>query len=534
MAEKLLARLSVILIVAMVIIMTAFTVYLVHDRSREMNEMIMEKGVAAAKTGATIMGRILDGIVDNGLFTIDEVFDRTLVPINLPEKITNGYRGVSEKALSSIRKYHYATTLDSYLDNVILDIEDEFLKDPQIMYAVLVDANSYLPTHNSRYSIVLTGNFVYDRDNNRTKRIFSDEIGLKAAQNTHKPFLKQVYQRDTGEVMWDISSPVFVKGRHWGGVRVGFSIDRTEQSVAALRWKLIFLMGLLLVSTALIIAGVTAFVMKPMRFLHRGVGLSLRLKISVMIIFILAFALLLNVFLNYFNFRKNYSNTADSRFFVMARDLRNTAEYGLGMGLLLPELKNIQEVIDEIVKEHEDIVSIAVFNDMGQVIFDTDPDEIGKQVPPEWVGKLKEIDEEAISKLTHKDRFVVFLPLMNTFNIKVGGLTLSFARSHIDRPVKSMFSYLFRYFSILLVISAIVIFMGVSLFSRDIVRDFSKMQSSLEDFPGDKSGSLQGPEPATDLESELTMFRQKGIEALGKIEDVSKELERIDNEGAGR
>ena len=73
---------------------------------------------------------------------------------------------------------------------------------------------------------------------NRTKRIFNDEVGLKAGKYDGKDgnkILRQVYKRDTGETMWDISAPVYVKGKHWGGFRIGFSIGQTEQAINHLR-----------------------------------------------------------------------------------------------------------------------------------------------------------------------------------------------------------------------------------------------------------------------------------------------------------
>ena len=75
-----------------------------------------------------------------------------MVPISLPRKITLGYIGVPKDALEKVMKYYYATTFDSDLDNAVLEIEDEFLKDPQIVFAALVDNNGYLPSHNFRYS----------------------------------------------------------------------------------------------------------------------------------------------------------------------------------------------------------------------------------------------------------------------------------------------------------------------------------------------------------------------------------------------
>lgn len=90
-----------------------------------------------------------------------------------------------------------------------------------IIYTVTVDRNGYLPTHNKRYSMPLTGNLASDLVNNRTKRIFNDKTGLAAAQST-APFLVQNYQRDTGETMADLSVPVVVQGKHWGAIRIGY------------------------------------------------------------------------------------------------------------------------------------------------------------------------------------------------------------------------------------------------------------------------------------------------------------------------
>ena len=254
-------------------------------------------------------------------------------------------------------------------------------------------------------------------------------------------------------------------------------------------------------------------------------NLSLRLRISLMIIFILAFALLLNMFLSFSNFEKNYTNIIYSRFFVIAKDLQNTAEYGLNLGLSLPELVNIQEVINDVVREQRDIVFIRLFNDRGKVIFDTDREGIDGSVPNEWTEKLAGMDSESMSKSVYDDARVVLLPLMNTFNIKTGALALGFSKSHIAIPVKEMLIYLFRYFAMLSAIFAAITLAGVSLFSRNVVRDFSMMLSVLKGY------SVSGSAPMTDMQLQLVEFREKSAEAMRKIEDASKELERIDKKG---
>jgi methyl-accepting chemotaxis protein len=141
---------------------------------------------------------------------------------------------VSEERLFSFLYYptpntdppKFTTDWDRISDRDIQGIEEAVMtRSANLVYAVLVDRHGYLPTHNLRYSQPLTGNLANDLVNNRTKRIFNDKTGLAAARST-TPLLVQRYQRDTGETMADLSVPVFIRGMHWGAVRLGFrSVD---------------------------------------------------------------------------------------------------------------------------------------------------------------------------------------------------------------------------------------------------------------------------------------------------------------------
>ena len=96
------------------------------------------------------------------------------------------------------------------------------------VYALAVDSRGYAPAHNSAFSQAPTGDYQHDLAKSRHKRIFDDPVGQKLAAN-QKPFLFQSYLRDTGEVINDMSMPIFIDGRHWGAVRVGFENHRLVQ-----------------------------------------------------------------------------------------------------------------------------------------------------------------------------------------------------------------------------------------------------------------------------------------------------------------
>lgn len=117
-------------------------------------------------------------------------------------------------------KYH--TAYDRFTDQYLPAIQEPILaRHKQVQYAITVDRKGYAPTHNNKFSQPLTGNYDKDLLQNRSKRIFSDRTGSRCGSHT-QTMLLQTYKRDTGEILHDLSVPIYVDGRHWGGFRIGF------------------------------------------------------------------------------------------------------------------------------------------------------------------------------------------------------------------------------------------------------------------------------------------------------------------------
>jgi hypothetical protein len=175
-----------------------------QEQARKDKE-IREKGVPLAKAGAAEISAVLTNLIDSGRLTMDDLFDDNYIPIlkTNPQK--------------------YSTRFDKQLDLSIQSFEDKFLKD-NVVFAVAVDHNGYIPTHNSVFAKPLTGDIEKDRVGNRTKRKFDDQIGLAAARNQGEPLVQQ-YQRDNGDKMYDFSAPIIIKDRHWGAFRVGMKLE---------------------------------------------------------------------------------------------------------------------------------------------------------------------------------------------------------------------------------------------------------------------------------------------------------------------
>ena len=158
--------------------------------------------VAAA---AQQIGACLEAAVKRGEIKLEDLFDENYQPI------------------ANTRPAKYHTRFDSLTDRLFPAIQEPILeRHAGLIYAGAVDRKGYFPTHNKRFTQPLTGDEKKDIVGNRTKRIFDDPVGRRCGAHS-QPFLIQTYRRDTGEVVHDISAPIYVNGRQWGGFRIGYA-----------------------------------------------------------------------------------------------------------------------------------------------------------------------------------------------------------------------------------------------------------------------------------------------------------------------
>jgi methyl-accepting chemotaxis protein len=160
-------------------------------------------------TADTISG-IFSEAVDRGEITLDALMD------------------VDYRPITGSNPPQFVTQYVNFTDKVLTSIQDAVVEaDPQVIFCAACDVNGYIPTHNSKYNNPQRpGDATWNATNCRNRRIFNDRVGLKAGQNT-QPILFQSYLRDMGGgnmvLMQDATAPIMVKGRHWGGLRVGYT-----------------------------------------------------------------------------------------------------------------------------------------------------------------------------------------------------------------------------------------------------------------------------------------------------------------------
>ncbi|WXL26020.1 methyl-accepting chemotaxis protein [Ectopseudomonas mendocina] len=146
--------------------------------------------------------------VDNNRISLGDLFDRNYQPI------PNTYPA------------KYKTRFDDYADRVLPQIQEPLLQQHEgLVFAIATTAEGYVPTHNRAFNHPPTGDRTVDTARSRGKRLFNDRTGIRCGSH-QQPLLLQTYTRDTGELMHDLSVPIMVKGRHWGGIRLGYKPEK--------------------------------------------------------------------------------------------------------------------------------------------------------------------------------------------------------------------------------------------------------------------------------------------------------------------
>jgi methyl-accepting chemotaxis protein len=164
---------------------------------------------AAVETAGSIATLFEQGLA-RGEFGLADLFDESYTPIPGSDP------------------QQYLTRFVALTDRLLPPLQEKLLaSNDRIVFCAAVDRNGFLPTHNRKYAQPQGSDPVWNNANCRNRRIFDDRTGLAAARN-RKPFLLQSYRRDMGGgeflVMEDLSVPIMVKGRHWGGFRIGLKV----------------------------------------------------------------------------------------------------------------------------------------------------------------------------------------------------------------------------------------------------------------------------------------------------------------------
>ncbi len=183
-----------------------FTEQLIQETSIEGVDTQDTPYIRIMQESAERFGRALEAAISNGELRESDVFDRDYkkVPNSNPAQYTTAYLAFADRVLPAIQ-------------------EPLCKREEAVVAAVAQDINGYVPTHMEAVSKPQTSDYEHNVGCSRNRQIYEDRVAQNAGKNT-KPFLVQTYRKNLGGgkhlVVKDISAPIKVKGKHWGGFRI--------------------------------------------------------------------------------------------------------------------------------------------------------------------------------------------------------------------------------------------------------------------------------------------------------------------------
>ncbi|WP_396621617.1 methyl-accepting chemotaxis protein [Marinobacter sp. W-8] len=157
-----------------------------------------------ALEGAQQIGQLFEAAIREGRLSEAALFDKKRTPI------------------ANTQPQQYSSSFDRFTDQMFPAIQEPIKKSHEaIVFSIACTPDGYVPTHNKDFAHPPSGNPEVDLVKSRSKRLFNDRTGIRCGSHTESMLL-QTYRRDTGEIMHDLSVPIYVNGKHWGGFRVGY------------------------------------------------------------------------------------------------------------------------------------------------------------------------------------------------------------------------------------------------------------------------------------------------------------------------
>lgn len=259
---------------------------------------------------------------------------------------------------------------------------------------------------------------------------------------------------------------------------------------------------------------------------------SLKFYLALSIIIIMSFSLVVISSLNYYNFEKDLDNFVQSRFLVIAKDLKTTVEYGLNLGLGLAELKTIQHIIEVIARNDKDISSLFILDMEGRILFHSDPSKIDKVLGDKWMREFAGSGPEG-ALFKQNEYYISVMPLINNFDVTVGLLVLSYPQALLEQPKQDMLQFLLHKFVVILAIFSIVAFLVISFFAALFLGTLKYITQALDDLLHGSEAKKPLPEnKASEVEVKYWHFHTKTNKLLKRIDELEQNLVMEGKKGA--
>jgi methyl-accepting chemotaxis protein len=163
--------------------------------------------IILAQDAMRAIAEVVERGITKGELTMDDVFDRTYVPIPGRNPV------------------QYDNRFCDFADHHVRPLLDRFkLRDPRILGSAITNVDGFLPTHLSERCQTPGPDPVWNDAHCRNRRIFMDEQ-TRAAIDSDRPAMLLTYRMELGDKTYPVKNvfvPLFVNGRRWGNFELAY------------------------------------------------------------------------------------------------------------------------------------------------------------------------------------------------------------------------------------------------------------------------------------------------------------------------
>ncbi|KPK03768.1 MAG: hypothetical protein AMJ56_18540 [Anaerolineae bacterium SG8_19] len=256
-------------------------------------------------------------------------------------------------------------------------------------------------------------------------------------------------------------------------------------------------------------------------------------KAIVSMILVLMIVMGLIFMMSYFKFQTTLEALIQNRLSVISITMGESIESAIDLGLGLGEMRTAEEVIARAKRNDPGIASIQIFDSNGQILYSTQKEMAGTNVPPYVLQALQESDDQAWW-LDRGNYFVNGVSLLNSFDQMIGGIVLKYPKDAYNTKVAALTHSLTRKSILIFVGFAILAFIGIKLGFRGLSRYAESIESSYQRIQEEGDAvctiDLSGLPAAASAESMIRMddLDEKLCKIRDNLSEATKDMHELE------
>ena len=256
--------------------------------------------------------------------------------------------------------------------------------------------------------------------------------------------------------------------------------------------------------------------------------MKIQLKIIIIMVLILLFALGINTIINLFQFKDTYTNALQTKVVVIGKNLKHILENTIALGFTIDKLPDVNERCRDIVKSYDEVSYCYIVDKDMRILYHNDPSEVGKILDISANEKPDLIENDTTIHLYsfNGDEFYdISIPILSKESNYLGSIHLGIPIDIINKKLNKIIMNSF----ILMIIS----FLPVTLLTFYLTRGMTKPIESLRD--GVKAVSdgnldyrvkIKTGDEIEELANTFNQMAQDLKDSRRELEEYSKKLEK--------